>query len=319
MDATLQHKRLLYKIARDYYLQNLTQNQIAQRLGLSRIKVSRLLRQAKREQIVTITLAAPSGVLADLEEEIESRYGLEEAVVVASEQTRTSAGLALELAPAAAECLIRRLSGEETVGISWGTTLKAVVDAISAHEWPGIRIVQLTGGLGPVATQEHSTELARRMAEKFCAKLHLLSAPGIASDRGAAEAFRKDRQIADTLALAARVDVAVVGIGVLASDAFLMKDGRILSQKEFQQLKKAGAVGDIGLRAFDAAGSPVELEINDRVIGLTFEQLRKIPCLIAVAGGEEKVEAIRGALSSGIPKVLVTDGYTARRLLKEGP
>ena len=66
MDATLQHKRLLYKIARDYYLQNLTQNQIAQRLGLSRIKVSRLLRQAKREQIVTITLAAPSGVLADL-------------------------------------------------------------------------------------------------------------------------------------------------------------------------------------------------------------------------------------------------------------
>jgi len=316
--ADRQNHRLLYKIAHAYYQEELTQAQIAKRFGLSRIKVSRLLKQAKQSQIVHISLVPPIEDHAGLEQELERRFGIEEAIVVTVQNPKNPESRAAALGPAAAECLIRRISGNETVGITWGTTMMAVVDSLPVHPFPGVTVVQTNGGLGPVGNLEHSTELIRRIAGKFGARSRLLNAPGVVSTREAARALRTERHIAETLSMATKADIALVGLGILTPDSVLMRDGSILTKKDVDLLNKAGAVGDVALRYFDRSGRLLDLEINERIIGLTFDQIRAIPCVIAVAGGEKKLSVIRSALIGKIPNVLVTDRATAQRLLESG-
>jgi DNA-binding transcriptional regulator LsrR (DeoR family) len=319
MDSHLQHKRLLYKIANDYYINNLTQDQIARRLGLSRIKVSRLLKRAREENIVTITLKAPSGMTDDLEAQIERKYGIEEAVVVATETSDDQALIAKELAPAAAACFLRRINGNEIISVAWGRTIMAVIDALPSRAFPDVHVVQMIGGLGSVVTSEHIAEITRKMAAQFSATLHLLPAPGIVSDAKTAEILKQDSQIAQTLTLASKADILIAGVGVdlLVPDSPLLRDGSILTQQDIRSLKKAGAVGDIVLHYIDKDGRPIEHEVNRRIIGLSFDQLRHIPCVIIVAGGSEKFTAIRAALLSGIMQVFITDQWTAQKLVQE--
>jgi DNA-binding transcriptional regulator LsrR (DeoR family) len=194
---------------------------------------------------------------------------------------------------------------------------------LPARPWAGIpsatagTIVQINGGLGPVESLEHSTDLARRVAQKLNARLALLPAPGIVSTPEAARALQADKQIAETLALAARADVAIVGLGVPSPDAVLLRDGSILNAEDLAALRRAGAVGDIVLRYIDADGHPLDLTLNERIIGLTLAQLMHIPRVIGVAGGEQKYAVIRAALRGRWLDVLVTDQATAQRLLAE--
>jgi len=317
MPVSQEQHRLLYRIAQAYYVDDLTQQQIAKRFGLSRPKVSRLLHKARDERIVNFTLVPPTSGMADLERELEHKHGLEEVVIAPISDPDNHPTVVRELGPAAAECLVRCISGKEIVGTEWGTTILAMVDALPFRSWPNLTIVQMLGGLGPVGALEHSTELARRMAQKFDAKLRLLPAPGIVSTRTAAQELKSNHQISETLALAAKADIAVVGLGVPSPLSVLLRDGTIITPEEVKRLKEAGAVGDIGLRYIDAYGKPLNLELNERIIGLTLEQIMSIPRVIGVAGGTVKYEVIRAALRGKILDVLVTDHITAELLLAE--
>lgn len=308
-------QRLLYRVAQAYYDEDLTQQQIARRFGLSRPKVSRLLQRARESGVVNIVLVPPSRDMSSLERGLERRYDLDEAVVVAATAPRDAAAVARELGPAAAECLTRSIRGHEVVGITWGSSILAMVDALPARSWPDVTIVQIMGGLGPVDSREHSADLTRRVARRFGARLELLPAPGLVSSVPAAEALRADPQIAATLRLAARADVAIVGLGVPSPDSVVMRYGTILSPEEVAAAQEAGAVGDIALRFIDAEGRPVPLPFNDRIIGLALEQIRAIPRTIGVAGGETKFDVIRASLRARLLDVLVTDHVTAGRLL----
>jgi DNA-binding transcriptional regulator LsrR (DeoR family) len=315
MAVSRKQHRLLYRIAQAYYVDGLTQQQIAQRFGLSRPKISRLLSQARDERIVNITLVPPSGGTADLERELERKYGLAEVVIVSIGDPRDLDAVKHELGPAAAECLLRSIRGDEVVGIAWGMSILATVNALPFKSWPNVTIVQLLGGLGPVDELEHSTELARTLAQRLNARLRLMPAPGIVSTRAAAQVLRSDTQIAETLTLAVQADIALVGLGIPSPDTILLRDGTILSQDDLAILEETGAVGDIGLRYMDADGASLELEINERLIGLTLEQIKAIPRVIGVAGGEAKYQVIRAALRGEILDVLITDQATAQRLL----
>jgi len=309
--------RLLYKIAQSYYFDGLTQQQIARRLGLSRSKISRLLQQGQNSGVININLVPPPNGMADLERELEWKYGLEEAVVVSVSDFKNLTTVARELGPFAAECLIRSIHGDEIVGITWGTTMLALVDALPFKFWSKVTIVQIMGGLGPVGEMEHSTELVQRAAQRLNARLRLLPAPGIVSSREAAFALRADKQISETLALAARADIVLVGLGVPLPDAILLRDGNIITQEDLKMVKDAGGVGDIALRYIDSYGRPLNLELNERIIGLTLEQIKAIPRVIGVAGGEAKYKLIRAALRGKLLNVLVTDHVTAKTLLSE--
>jgi DNA-binding transcriptional regulator LsrR (DeoR family) len=315
MLSDAERAKLLYKIALAYYEDNLSQKEIAQRFGLSRIKVSRLLSECRATGIVDITITSPGDPSAALERQLQFQYGLKEATVVPI-VTDDKSVLTRSLGAAAARSLARSLQGVRAVTLTWGTTLLATVDALPKQSWPHLVVVQCLGGLGAPDADIHGVELAQRLARVLDARPRILPAPGIVRSRMVRDALLTEAQISDTLALAARADVALMGIGVTAApDSVVRLAGTVLTEAEIGELEAKGAVGDIALRFFDAKGRPVKHAINDRVVGLELEQIRRIPRIIGVAGGIHKVDAIRGALRSKLINVLVTDEDTATRLL----
>ena len=313
MTSDSEHRKFLYKIAQAYYEDALTQREIALRLGISRIKVSRLLQQARDEKIVQIAIVPPVDSHADLERALEKRFGLLEAVIV-TPVSYDQATVVAALGPAAAEILVRGLEGKEVVGLSWGSTLHAVIEALPVMNWPDLTIVQLLGGLGRPEAEVHGTDLARRMAQAFNSKLRLIPAPGVVKSKLVRDALIEDPQISDTLALGAQADVVILGIGIPLHGS-VVSQSEILSQEEVAQLMNDGAVGDIALRFLDRDGNLVDHEVYERMIGLPLEQIRNVPRRIGVAGGEGKLDVIRGALMGGYINVLITDDLTAMALL----
>jgi DNA-binding transcriptional regulator LsrR (DeoR family) len=315
MMSDLERKRLLYKIARAYYDDNLTQQQIGDRFGLSRVKVSRLLREAREDKVVQITIASPLGSNADLERHLEETYELKEALVVTCSAPKTG-DIVSELGRVAAVCLARCLQGHEVVALSWGTAVLSVVNALPPLDLPDIRVVQFLGGLGEQEAETHGAELARRMAQALGAKPRLIQAPGIVKDQVIRDALVTDPQVADTLELAARADVALVGIGAFEPGSTLLSSGNTLTATEIADLKAHGVTGDIALQFFDADGRRVKHPINDRIVGTDLDTIKEIGRVIAVAGGQEKRCAIRAALRGRLVSVLVTDDHTAKWLLE---
>lgn len=306
---------LLYKIAKAYYEDGLTQDQIGKRFGLSRIKVSRLLQQARQSRVVQITITPPPDSFGDLERELEAAYGLDEVIVVSTPGYAQSE-VVPRLGVAGAAYLARILGDQQVLDLSWGTTLLALVDALAPQNLPDLRVVQMLGGLGRLESETYGADLTIRMAQTLGARMRLLPAPGIVSSKIVRDALLEDANIAETLALAARADLAVVGVGAPAPGSVVMQAG-ILSEQELAELKAMGAVGDIALRFFDENGQPVDHPINDRIIGLDLEQIKRIPRVVGVAGGEGKYDVIRGAVRGRLVNVLITDEITAARLLEE--
>jgi DNA-binding transcriptional regulator LsrR (DeoR family) len=318
MQIDPQLHRLLYRVAQAYYGDGHTQLEIAKRFGLSRPKVSRLLQKAREVHVVNISLVPPSKGDADLEHDLEAAFGLEEVVVVEVDHPENPELVARDLGHAAAECMLRCLSRSSVVAMAWGRTLWATVEALPGRTMPGVTLVQLTGGLGPVDALEHSTELIRRAAQKLNAQLRLLPAPGIVSTRAAAQALRRDHQVSEVLKLASQADMAVVGLGVPTPDSVLLKDGTILTSNDLRLLRASGVVGDIALRYIDAQGDAFPLEsLNRRIIGLTLDEIQRIPKVIGVGGGRVKHKIVRAALIGGLLDVLVTDRGTAEVLRVE--
>lgn len=246
---------------------------------------------------------------------MEARYGLDEAVIV-SPPSNDKTIILQELGPAIVDCLLRSLQGNEVLGLTWGTTLLAAVDVLPPQSWPEMKVVQMLGGLGRPEAETHGTDLMRRVAQAFGTKLRLIPAPGIVSSKVVRDGLFTDPHIADTLSLGAQADIALVGIGKPTLDSVVMQAG-ILVEEDFEQLQACGAVGDIALRFFDANGQAVDHPINDRIIGLDLDQIRRIPRVIGAAGGVEKFEVIRAALRGKLINVLVTDDQIAARLLED--
>ncbi len=304
---------LLYKIAKAYYEDGLTQSQIGKRYGLSRIKISRLLQQARHTRVVQITITPPADSFADMERELAAAYDLDEVVLVQANASGQEAPAAM-LGRAAAAYLARSFDETDVLALSWGTMLLATVDAMTPQNMPRMRVVQMLGGLGNIESEVLGGDLALRMAQALGAKARLLPSPGIVPSKIVRDALLQDAIIADTLKLAAHADAALVGIGSPTQDSVVIKSG-ILSQGELDELHAVGAVGDIALRFFDGEGRAVEHPINERVVGLDLRQIRGIPRVIGVAGGQSKFPVIRGALRGRIIDVLITDTAMARRLL----
>ncbi|HSS59797.1 MAG TPA: sugar-binding transcriptional regulator [Solirubrobacteraceae bacterium] len=317
--ATEEQLRLMVKVARLYHEHGIRQPEIARRLHVSQARVSRLLKQAELDGIVRTTVVVPAGVQTALEEGLEERYGLREAVVVELLDD-SEASITRDLGNATARFLEASLTGGDVVGISsWSSTLLAAVDAMRPlpPKAGAERALQLFGGVGNPAAEAHAARLTQRFADLTGARPTFLLAPGIASSIDAREALTSDRFVQEALAGLADVTLALVGIGALEPSSLLQSSGNIFSAPELEALGAQGAVGDICLRFFDAGGARVDSDVDRRVIGVSLEQLREADRSVGIAGGPRKYAAIRGALRGGWINVLITDSTTAERLLAE--
>jgi DNA-binding transcriptional regulator LsrR (DeoR family) len=307
--------RLVARVARMYFLDDLKQAEIAARLGISQASISRLLQRAREERVVRITVEAPRGTFPELEEQLCRRFGLKEAIVADCGEDREEQILA-RIGEAAALYLETTLQKGEVIGISsWSESLLRMVDNL--HPLSRIAaesVVQILGGMGNPAVQAHATMLTSRLAQLTHAKPLLLPTQGVAGSADVMQALLGDAFVQQTMAEFARLTTALVGIGAVEPSKLLADSGNVFTAAELSELARLGAVGDMCLRFFDIAGRPVRSSFDARVIGITLEQLRRVPRVVAVAGGARKQRALLGAVRSGLVDVLITDRFTAARL-----
>jgi DNA-binding transcriptional regulator LsrR (DeoR family) len=313
-----EHLRLMTKVARLYHEHGVRQPEIARRLHISQARVSRLLKSAQEAGIVRTIIVVPEGVQTELEEALEQRYGLRDAIVVDCFDDSDD-GVIYDLGVAAAGYLEATMTGGDVVGISsWSSTLLAAVDAMRPLPRASAeRAIQLFGGVGNPAAEEHAARLTQRFAELTHARPTFLLAPGIAASREVRDALLQDQFVVAALNELDNVTLALVGIGSLEPSTLLQSSGNIVPEAELAELGKLGAVGDICLRFFDAEGRHVPSEVDKRVIGVTLDQLRNVDRCVGIAGGPRKYEAIRGALLGGLVNVLITDHVSAERLVAD--
>jgi DNA-binding transcriptional regulator LsrR (DeoR family) len=171
------------------------------------------------------------------------------------------------------------------------------------------------GGLGDPNKEVHAADLTRRLAQVFGGEAVLLPTPAVAGSREARNTYFEDPFVSQILGQAQSANLAVMGIGAPRLDSILMREGRIVTEQDLESLKNNGAVGDINLRFFDENGKIVQSNFDQRVIGLTLDEIQRIELVVGVAGGAAKVPAIRGALAGKLVNVLVTDQITAQRVL----
>jgi len=307
--------RLLGKVSKLYYERQFTQQEIAERLNLSRPKVSRLLKQARREGIVQISVLHPSGTFNELENQLEETFNLNEAVIVESEVSTPQEVILKEIGSAAAGYLHRTLKDGDHIGVSWGTTLNAMVNALPARDACDVHVVQIIGGLGPPEAEVHATDLCRRLSRQLNSKLTLIPAPGIVDSQKSKDVLLSETHVQRAFDLFPKINTAYVGIGAPTPTSVVMRNSDILSQEELRVLLDQGCVGDIALRFFDMRGTPITSELDTRVIGISLEQLRQINRVVGIAGGPDKVKAVYGALVGGMINVLITDLVTAKHIL----
>jgi len=305
------------KVARLYYEKGLRQTEIVKRLDLSQPTISRLLRRAQAEKIVRITVNPPPGAHTNLEESLESAFGLKEAIVV-DVSADNDEEITRELGAAAAFHLETTLKPNEVIGISsWSAALLSMVDAMRPMpRLSGLRVVQILGGVGNPGAEAHATQLTNRLAALVNGEAVLLPAPGVVGSAGARRVLQRDRFVRETMGLFKSVTLALAGIGEVEPSRLLAESGNVFSAAELRRLKRQGAAGDVCLRFFNDRGEPVGGPLNERVIGMELEQLRRVRRSAGIAGGRRKLHAIRAALAGGWVNVLITDRFTAQRLLK---
>ncbi|HSV74651.1 MAG TPA: sugar-binding transcriptional regulator [Chthonomonadales bacterium] len=309
---TEREMELMSRAAVLYYLEDVTQAEVATHLGLSRVKVGRLLKRARAEGIVEIRVHAPPAITERLEQEVARRFGLRHALLAAD---HGDADVQRDLvAQRVADLLIHILRDHMTVAVGMGRNVSAVAGAIRDAPARRCAFVPAIGGSPAVARSVDPADICRRLAERFSGDALALFAPAYAETPQVREAFLLHEDVRSALERAASADIAVVGVGDAEDGSAVVRMG-CFSQHDMQRMRRSGAVGDILGFFFGLDGNPVAEGMADRVISVGAEAMSRIGCTVAVVSEAGKARAILGALRTGVVDVLATSVANAREVL----
>lgn len=309
-------EELLLRAAWFYYKDELTQDEIAKRLAVSRASVGRLLDRARRVGLVSIQLNAEYLDAFELSAQLRSVFGLAEALVVPdhAEEPADRHALNARIGLGGAQFLSTRLRPGSSLGVGWGETVSRVIAATNFGAVGPVHLVTLTGGVDGYLPTILSSKGDAADGDRITTAA-VIPAPIHASSPELAAALRDEPTIQRTLKRACEVDQAVVGVGTPSPDATIVHLG-YLSEDDLAVLARHSVVGDILGQFFDANGTVADIPLHARRIGIDLADLKNIPKVVGVAGGLHKADAILGALRGEFLNVLVTNEITARRLLQ---
>jgi len=313
--ADRHHTQLLLDVARMYYIEERSQSEIAEAIGYSRPTVSRLITEARRRQMVRISIEHPLDQAFDLERQLERRFGLQVAAVASASDApphRSVGRLAASLIAEAGHA-------HTILALSNGTSVASVVKEMPRQRWPFSNVVQMVGSLAQVGTDlVDSPELCKRMARRLGGTHRPMPVPLVMGSVSLAEAMRHEELVLTTLELAARSDIALVGVGAVGPQG---RSGAILrpymTSAAIADARRSGAVAHVCGHYFNAAGEHIRDRMCNRVISMPPERLGGIGLSIAVVWGLQKVQALGAALRAGLVKALVTDEHTAHLVLAQ--
>ena len=294
-----------------YFVAGLTQAQIGKTLGINRIRVNRLLAEARERGMVQIRI---TGRLADcvaLEEALKVRFGLNGAIVV---PTPPDAALIPHVIGAAAgEFLNGALADGMSVGVGWGRTLRLSLRSLERRPLRKLSVVSLIGGLTRgAAVNPHET--ASHLADLLDAQCYYIAAPALTDSQATRDLLGNQPMIKDVFARARKVDLAFVSVGEITPQSTIMQV-QLITEEEGRSLKKSGAVGDLCVHWLDEFGNIVDHPLNKRAVAISPNDLKSIPTVIAASGGSDKVRALHGALHAGLIGMIITDEATAVSVL----
>jgi len=302
-----------------YYKDELTQEEIARRLSISRASVGRMLDRARKVGLVTISLKAEALQTFELSARLCEAFGLDEALVVPDFDSHlaTQRAINARLGIGGAQYMRSHLRPGVSLGVGWGDTMARFLAACDFSDALPIHLVTLTGGVEGYL-QAFTYLRAENDGSQDMITASVVQSPIIASTATIAKALRSEPTIQQVLKMATTLPYAVVGIGTVATDSTLVQMGYI-SAVDARALANQGAVGDILGQCFDINGKVLDLPIHDRRIGIELGDLHEITTVVGIAGGPTKAEAILGALRGNYLNVLVTDELVAQRLLELAP
>lgn len=316
--AKLREERLAHA-AFLYYIEGLSQADVARVLGVTRSNVSRMLSAAREQYIVRFEIAYPLERDPALERRLASMFaanGVRDVMVVPSRDTgvgRVSHSL-LAVGQACCSWLDINLKDQQRLGLCWGSTMEAMVESAHFDRRVDVEVVQIAGELS-IDSRFSGHDLVRNLAEKLGGRYQYFNAPAITPDEATAKALLNSPQVFSALASARACDVAVIGIGQFAlgsSDLFLQRAGA--SDAEIQEAHDRGAVGQISGRFFDRTGQQLDLSLNRRVLSLDLAEITAIETIVAVASSVHKAEAVHAAIQGGLINILVVDDLLAQEL-----
>lgn len=310
--ASTDRDHLLLRVCQLHYEQQLTQQQVGDRLHLTRWQVGRMLKEALGRGIVRIEIVHPGARAHTMESELVRLSGLQEAIVVPGETDPVATRQAV--AQAAAEYLADLPVAPRTLAVSWGQTMSDLARAIPPSWAQNVTVVQANGGLsrpGPGDPAAIITSLARQSRGSTV----FLPAPAIVESPVLAQALLREPSIAEVTSVARDADVLLFSLGAVSHESVLVKSGCLLPG-DVEMLLERGAVGDVVGRFIGPDGTPISPELEARSVGLTLVDVKNAKLAVAVAAGEQKHRVAEACLRRGLCHVLVTDEDTAAHLTR---
>ncbi|MBF4803184.1 MAG: sugar-binding transcriptional regulator [Atopobium sp.] len=295
---------LATKAAWYYYMEDSTQAQIAEVMGVSRAKVIRLLEEARAQGIVQFSFRKNDSQRVSAEQLLIDRFGLKDAFVVPT--PLDSSAINQSIAQGAAHYVSDHLREDGYLNIGYGDTVSRMLGFLAKNREESLNVVSLTGGVSYYLPSVGTTA--------YSMHLFLTPSPLVVSSRQVRDALLDEKSLQDVSTMTEYADMSVVGIGAAVEGATVLRNG-ILNEGELTVLKMQGAVGDVLNHFMDKDGNLIQTEIEDRVISTDLDKLRQLKNVVGVAGGKDKVTAIKAVLNGGYLNVLITDSDTAAELL----
>jgi len=305
------------QVARMYYYQDLNTEEIANELGISRSKVSRLLRHAKDQGLIEIRIRDPDQYATNLEDKIQRRYNIKAMVISVSANTDEHEWLD-RVANYAASYLDDIMESEMMLAVAWGTTISLVTKYLVPKQLFNVDVVQLNGsGNTHNINNSYAGEIITQIASNYSARPHLFPVPTFFDYAETKQALWRERSVRRILELQQQADVLLYSIGATDSNIpSQVYQGGYLEEKDMAELEKQGVVGDIATVFFRANGSYKDIPLNARASGPDLELFQQAPHAICVVSGRRKVHGLRAALRGGYLQELIVDEPTARLLLE---
>lgn len=299
-----------------YYVEGRTQEQVAQHLGISRIKALRLLAATREDGTVQISINSPAESMIRLQRALEDHLGLAEAIVVpAAGQEEES--IATVVGHATGRYVSEQVNNGLSIGVGWGATLQVCMRSLIWREVEDMMVISLLGGLTH-ATAHNPSAVAWRLAEFYGTELYQITAPVFVRSSDLAQALWAQDDLRRLYERARSVDIALLSVGDVSNQASIFRRG-ILDWADAKSLKEAGAVGDVLCHFVDAEGRVIDHPVNRRAMAISPADIRGVPKVVISSGGLRKVNAIRAGIAATDAKLLITDTTAAEALLELPP
>jgi deoxyribonucleoside regulator len=310
--------RLIARIAELFYIHEMDQYEIAKKFNFSKSKVCRIIKEAKRKKIVEIVIKDFNKRQSDLEKVVEAKYKLQEAIIYFNESNKEYDENILfqEVGLLAADFLKRVLKDNLNIALTWGKTLFYLIKNLEVEKKYNINVFSTLGGVSLTKTEYQNNNLIQMLCEKIGGNCYPIYLPLILENKEYRNILINDLKINTILKDTSKIDYYFTGLGTIEENSRMYTLGGF-DKKFLEELRDKQVCGEIGLNFYDINGNFVKTSIEGCIVHLDISEIKKMKNKVIMAFGKSKIDSLKGFLKTNIANLLITDSFTANRLLKD--